>query len=148
MTVNNTRYLVWGISIFKRLVNFILYHIDLMPTYIKFSNYSIPLAIIILFCSMEVLQEKINCHTGALFPVKGDRFFLNDRLFFELKKLNHKVKNAKQIRASVITHWLSQYNIREVQYMAGHRYISSTERYLQDDLESLHDYIESLHPIG
>lgn len=96
----------------------------------------------------EVLQEKIDCHTGALFPVKGDRFFLNDRLFFELKKLNHKVKNAKQIRASVITHWLSQYNIREVQYMAGHRYISSTERYLQDDLESLHDYIESLHPIS
>ena len=55
--------------------------------------------------------------------------------------------STKQIRASVITHWLSQYNIREVQYMAGHRYISSTERYQQDDLENLHELIESLHPI-
>ncbi|QMU66240.1 MAG: tyrosine-type recombinase/integrase [Flavobacteriaceae bacterium] len=96
----------------------------------------------------EVLQEKIDCHTQGLFPVKGDRFFLNDRLFFELRKLNHKVKNAKQIRASVITYWLSQHNIREVQYMAGHHYISSTERYQQDDLENLHELIESLHPIG
>lgn len=45
-------------------------------------------------------------------------------------------------------YWLKHYNIREVQYMAGHRYISSTERYQQDDLESLHELIESLHPIG
>lgn len=43
--------------------------------------------------------------------------------------------------------WLTQYNIREVQYMAGHRYISSTERYVQDDLENLQEIIESLHPI-
>ena len=96
----------------------------------------------------EILQEKINCHTEGLFPVKGERFFLVNPLFAELKKLNHKVKNAKQIRASVITNWLKHFNIREVQYMAGHRYISSTERYLQDDLESLHDYIENLHPIS
>ena len=32
--------------------------------------------------------------------------------------------------------------------MAGHRYISSTERYLQDDLESLQEMIERLHPVG
>jgi len=32
--------------------------------------------------------------------------------------------------------------------MAGHRYISSTERYVQDDLENLHEMIESFHPIG
>jgi len=31
--------------------------------------------------------------------------------------------------------------------MAGHRYISSTERYVQDDLENLHELIENLYPI-
>ncbi|MDB2520732.1 hypothetical protein N9X09_00715 [Flavobacteriaceae bacterium] len=64
------------------------------------------------------------------------------------KRINHTVKNSLQIRASVISNWLKNYNIREVQYMARHRNISSSERYLQDDLESLQEKIESLHPVG
>lgn len=96
----------------------------------------------------ELLQEKIGCFTQALFPLNIDRFYILYEVFKELKKFNHKVKNANQIRASVLTFWLSLYNIREVQYMAGHRYISSTERYLQDDLENLHEAIENLHPIS
>ena len=67
---------------------------------------------------------------------------------FSTKRINHKVVRPKQVRASVITQWLSEYNIREVQYMAGHRFISSTERYLQDDLENLQEMIENLHPIS
>ena len=66
----------------------------------------------------------------------------------KLKKTNHKVTNANQIRASVITNWLKQYNLRQVQYLAGHRYISSTERYLEDDLENLHDMVNNFHPIN
>lgn len=96
----------------------------------------------------ETLQEKINCHSEALFPIKDDRFYITYTLTKELKKFNHKVKNLKQIRASVLTCWLNNYNIREVQYMAGHRYISSTERYVQDDLENLQEVIENLHPIS
>lgn len=96
----------------------------------------------------EFLQEKINCFSEALFPIKNERFYITHTLFKELQKFNHKVRNVKQIRASVLTYWLSRYNIREVQYMAGHRYISSTERYQQDDLESLHEMIENFHPIG
>ena len=96
----------------------------------------------------EILQEKINCHNEGLFPIKDDRFYIANTLFKELRKFNHKVKNVKQIRASVPTYWLDCYNIREVEYMAGHRYISSTERYVQDDLENLHELIESLHPIN
>jgi site-specific recombinase XerD len=64
-----------------------------------------------------------------------------------LKKLNPRVKDYKQIRASIITHWLKQYNIRQVQYMAGHRYISSTEVYRTDTLESLQEMINELHPL-
>ena len=66
----------------------------------------------------------------------------------KLKKTNHKVKNIHQIRASVITNWLKHYNLRQVQILAGHRYISSTERYVQDDLESLHEIINNFHPIN
>ena len=96
----------------------------------------------------EMLQEKIGCYSQALFPLNIDRFYILYEVFKELKKINHKVKNVNQIRASVLTYWLSLYNIREVQNMAGHRYISSTERYMQDDLENLHEAIENLHPIS
>jgi integrase/recombinase XerD len=66
----------------------------------------------------------------------------------KLKQYNQKVKNIHQIRASVITNWLKQYNLRQVQVLAGHRYISSTERYLTDDLESLHEIVNNFHPIS
>ena len=65
----------------------------------------------------------------------------------ELKKINYGFQNGSQIRSSVIVNWLKQHNLRKVQYMAGHRYISSTERYKQDDLESLHEMISNFHPI-
>jgi len=52
-----------------------------------------------------------------------------------------------QIRASVITNWLHHYNLREVQYMAGHRFVSSTERYRTDNLEDLQKELEKYHPL-
>ena len=64
-----------------------------------------------------------------------------------LKKLQPKLVNTKQIRASVITHWLKQYNLRKVQYMAGHRYISSTEKFKINDIEGLQEEIQRYHPI-
>ncbi|MGY0426813.1 MAG: hypothetical protein ACWIPI_08305, partial [Polaribacter sp.] len=89
--------------------------------------------------------------------VDGERLFIpnNARLgntiqyiLEKLKRINHKVTNGNQIRASVITNWLKQYNLRQVQVLAGHRYISSTERYLTDDLESLHEIVNNFHPIS
>jgi integrase/recombinase XerD len=32
--------------------------------------------------------------------------------------------------------------------MVGHRYISSTEKYLQNDIKGLKEVIESFHPIN
>jgi site-specific recombinase XerD len=79
-------------------------------------------------------------------------FFLKCRfaiaLSLPLKKINHKSINLKQIRNSVVVNWLRQHNLRKVQYLAGHRYISSTERYQQDDLESLHKTINIYHPFS
>jgi len=65
----------------------------------------------------------------------------------ELKLINYNYQNAIQIRNSVIVNWLKTNNLRKTQYLAGHRYISSTERYQQDNLESLHEMINTFHPI-
>lgn len=73
---------------------------------------------------------------------------ITGRIIKNLKKQNHVVKNYSQLRSSVIVNWLSKNNLRQVQYMAGHRYISSTEKYVQDDLENLHEIINNYHPIN
>ncbi|MCG8305863.1 MAG: hypothetical protein MI975_00630, partial [Cytophagales bacterium] len=44
--------------------------------------------------------------------------------------------NPNQVKAAVITWWLKKYPICQVQYMTGHRYVSSTERYRTDHLET------------
>jgi site-specific recombinase XerD len=70
------------------------------------------------------------------------------QLMLTLKAHNPQVVSVKQIRASVITKWLKMYNLREVQYLAGHRYISSTESYLQNDMQGLQEEIQQFHPLG
>jgi site-specific recombinase XerD len=69
-------------------------------------------------------------------------------LLKQLRKSQPKLKNADQIRASVIVKWLKQYNLREVQYLAGHRYISSTEAYQQSEMQGLTDEVNMFHPLG
>ena len=81
----------------------------------------------------------------------GNRYSISNfvtQLMMKLREQNPLVLNAKQIRASVITKWLKMYNLREVRYLAGHRYISSTENYLQNDLEGLSEEIQQFHPLG
>lgn len=88
--------------------------------------------------------------SDKLFTNAGKSNKLNNGYFHlikQLKKQNPKVKNYKQIRASIITIWLKEKNIRQVQYMSGHRYISSTEIYRTDTLENLQEMIEELHPL-
>jgi integrase/recombinase XerD len=68
-------------------------------------------------------------------------------LIASLKKENPRVKNLDQLRASVITNWLKQYNKRKVQYMAGHRYVSSTEAYEANNIEALQEDVEKYYPV-
>ena len=89
--------------------------------------------------------------TDLLFTSFGRSTRFNNiiyKLLPQLKELNPKLKSINQLRTSVITHWLKLYNLREVQYMAGHRYVSSTEAFLINDLEDLHEEINKYHPIG
>lgn len=67
-------------------------------------------------------------------------------LLTHLKSMNSKIKTLEQIRASIIVHWLKLYNLRKVQIMAGHRYISSTENYKANNLDDLKEDIKNFHP--
>jgi site-specific recombinase XerD len=64
----------------------------------------------------------------------------------EVKNQNPDFINFKQVRTSVITHWLKLHNLRQVQYMAGHKYVSSTEAYLVNNTEDLQKDIDAFYP--
>ncbi len=88
--------------------------------------------------------------SDKLFISMGKSKHMNNsymKLLRHVRKLNPRVKDFYQIRASILTEWLKKYNIRQVQYMAGHRYISSTEVYRTDTIESLQEMINKLHPL-
>lgn len=98
----------------------------------------------------EILQASKK-ETDLFFVSTGTSLALGNvmqKLIQQVRKQNPNVESVKQIRASVITHWLKQYNLRETQYMAGHRYVSSTESYMINDLEDLQDDIEKYHPFN
>jgi site-specific recombinase XerD len=64
-----------------------------------------------------------------------------------LRTINSRVKNFDQLRASVITAWLKQYDLRKVQYLAGHKYVSSTEVYKENLIDELQDDVTKYHPL-
>lgn len=68
-------------------------------------------------------------------------------MFYQLRQLNPKVISAKQIRMSVITNWLKKYSLRETQYLAGHKYVSSTARYQTTNLDDLQQALKDHHPL-
>ena len=95
------------------------------------------------------IQKHINLYNDTLFPLNTNQFnSILGSVTRKLKRINHKVINVNQLRASVITNWLNRHNIREVQEMCGHKYIGSTERYKQDNLENLQESIKEFHPLS
>jgi site-specific recombinase XerD len=72
---------------------------------------------------------------------------ITQQMLKNLRKINSRIKNCDQIRASVITQWLKQYDIRKVQYLAGHKYVSSTEEYKANNIDELQDDITKYHPL-
>jgi site-specific recombinase XerD len=103
------------------------------------------------------VQQVVQLHTyihGGVHTMHNNKLFkgrmcdIVQALLEELKGLNPIIKNAQHIRASVILNWLKQYNKRQVQYMAGHRYIDSTERYAIQETDSLTDLLVKHHPFG
>ena len=93
---------------------------------------------------------KTNPSSKLILTSQGGKTFQNIivKLIRELNKYDNQVSSMKQLRTSVITYWLKNFNLREVQYMAGHRYVSSTEAYQINDLDNLQEDINTYHPIG
>jgi integrase/recombinase XerD len=94
----------------------------------------------------EILKENTD---QLIISMEGKLQLKNSlhHLFSSIKKKNPQISSAKQIRTAVITHWLKHHNLREVQYMSGHKYVSSTERYQINDLENLQKKLEKYHPL-
>jgi site-specific recombinase XerD len=79
---------------------------------------------------------------------KGENFYgITQMMLSHLRKINSRIKNFEQIRASVITQWLKLYDLRKVQYLAGHKYVSSTESYKANVIDELQDDITKFHPL-
>lgn len=96
----------------------------------------------------EINQTKIQ--NQLFISINGSENIKNSlwHLFTAIKKTYPNITSAEQIRKSVIVNWLKHYNLRQVQYMAGHKYVSSTERYQSNNLENLQSKLEKLHPLN
>jgi len=101
----------------------------------------------LLTVRLKLASEK----EGQLFlSMEGNPELKNSlhHLFRALKLLEPQISSANQIRQSVITYWLKNHNLRQVQYMAGHKYVSSTERYQQNNIEDLQKEVNKYHPLN
>jgi integrase/recombinase XerD len=79
---------------------------------------------------------------------EGENFYgITQGILKTLRTINIRIKNLDQIRASVITAWLRIYDLRKVQYLAGHKYVSSTEAYKANVIDELQDDIRKFHPL-
>lgn len=92
---------------------------------------------------------KVHDNTDRLFIQwkGGENFYgITQMMLQHLRKINPCIKNFEQIRASVITGWLKIYDLRKVQYLAGHKYVSSTEDYKAGVIDELQNDVSRYHP--
>jgi len=93
-----------------------------------------------LFLTLPEISKKKTEQTRVMYALKP--------LTKQVKNINLNFTSFNQIRASVITNWIKTVGLRKAQYNAGHRYISTTEKYLPNDLEQLTDDIEKFNPFS
>jgi integrase/recombinase XerD len=116
----------------------------------------------ILLVRPRMLENIKACRPGRkpdeINPLIYERLFFSENgsaciknslinLFRAIKKTHPEITNAKIIRSSVLVEWLKTQDIRIVQHKAGHRYVSSTERYTVYNLEELKDALKKYHPL-
>jgi len=88
-------------------------------------------------------SQRLFCGRQNLESLKNSLLHLGHAL----RRINPKVRHISQLRQSAITEWLKEKDLRTVQYMAGHRYVSSTERYQTTNLEELRQALSKHHPL-
>jgi len=92
------------------------------------------------------LLESRKKQTAYLFPVKKYSDMIRT-IVAQARRTSPELKDSRQLRSSVIMNWLKTNNIRQVQYMAGHKSIKSTESYRKEDLTNLTRQLELFHPL-
>jgi integrase/recombinase XerD len=109
------------------------------------SNQILPIKTYLEETRLELL-EKRNLQSSYLFPAKKSSDMVC-KIVDAVKTINTEIRDSRQLRASVIMNWLKTNNIRQVQYMAGHKSIRSTESYRGQDLTDLAKQLELFHPL-
>jgi site-specific recombinase XerD len=98
-----------------------------------------------------VLMQFFNGEDTVLIPNDNHFGKLSDtlkELTFKPSANITKFKDFRQIRTSKIVHWLKLYGLRKAQYLAGHRNINSTEKYLANNVETLQNELDNFHPLS
>lgn len=110
----------------------------------------------------DLLYRYINEGRKQYFKVQSDTLFFGSegvdmteqgiRFVTERYKYLYPDRNlkVKTIRDSVISYWLNdlRLHLEQVQLMAGHRWISSTQRYMQSTILNDRDALNKVHPLG
>lgn len=96
----------------------------------------------------EVRNELLNNTVTEKFFISGSIHNTLEKIKKQLHSIEPRLESLRQLRASTITKWLKLYNLRQVQHLAGHKWISSTEEYLQNEMEGLQEEINKFHPLG
>ena len=97
----------------------------------------------------DILFLSLFSHFGKK-KADSDKFSINIFSNFfrkQLKTIDKQFISLQQIRTSVIANWLKTNGLRKTQYLAGHRYVSTTESYLPNNIDNLIDDINKLHPL-
>lgn len=125
---------------------------------IKLNERILPLAAY----QVPLLYEYLNKIRPALLQQseykKGSRLFFTyasgrtvnetlKKLLHHLRKLNPELTSFQQVRSSVVYNWAKEKSIREVQYMAGHSDLNSTQRYQDVNMQDLHASLNEFHPL-
>lgn len=113
------------------------------------ANQILPLQEYITQIRPQLLKLKPS-KSDKLLVTTGDSDHLKEatrELLTALRKQHPYFKNFKQVRSSVISLWIKEKNIREVQYMAGHNSIMSTQRYVRANLDELKGQLAMFHPL-
>jgi integrase/recombinase XerD len=98
----------------------------------------------------ELMKRQMRPTDRLILPSQGGEFLNNlfQMLNEKISKINPAIQNLEHIRSSVIVHWCTLYrkDILKVQYMSGHRYISSTEKFMDLNLKDLSDKVNQYFP--
>jgi integrase/recombinase XerD len=113
------------------------------------ANQILPLQEYLIEIRPQLLKLK-PFESDKLLVTTGDSDHLKEatrELLSVLRKRHPYFKSFKQVRSSVISLWIKEKNIREVQYMAGHNSIMSTQRYVRANLDELKGQLAMFHPL-